>query len=250
MNTLLFLASAAGASAAEFCADRPGLATGTCIAAAGSPQAETSLVEWGHTKSASDQTNEFAIGATRLRFGIEENTDVQVAFTPFNYSHTDGEHSVSGVGDLYLAVKHRFIRGDTVQMAALPFMKLPIAKESIGNRKVEFGILLPTEIGLRAPWSLTITPEADWNANQDGSGHHWKLSVAASIGLDIAKNWSLALDGLIGMERDRVTRQDDAVGLSIAHQLRPNLQVDAETDLGLSSEEPGVRLVTGFAARF
>ena len=103
---------------------------------------------------------------------------------------------------------------------------------------------------MRAPWSLTITPEADWNANQDGSGHHWKESVAASIGLDIAKNWSLALDGLIGMERDRVTRQDDAVGLSIAHQLRLNLQVDAETDLGLSSEEPGVLLVTGFAARF
>ena len=100
----------------------------------------TSLVEWGHTKSASDQTNEFAIGATRLRFGIEENTDVQVAFTPFNYSHTDGEHSVSGVGDLYLAVKHRFIRGDTVQMAAFPFTKR-IAREGIDRQpQVELAI--------------------------------------------------------------------------------------------------------------
>lgn len=250
MNILIMLAAVVEAQSADFCADRPGLATGTCIASPGSIQIETSFVEWGIAKSRSENTREYAIGATRLRFGLGNNADVQVAFTPFARSHTSGENAENGVGDVYVGAKYRYHGDVAVQLAALAFVKLPVAKEPLGNGDVEFGLLLPMDASLTGPWSLTVTPEVDWNANEDRSGRHARLAIAGSIGFAVADDWSIALDGLFGRERDRTTRQEAVVGLSVAHQIRTNIQLDAEVDFGLTSDDPDIRLVTGFAARF
>lgn len=247
---LLLIAAASVNASPEFCAERPGLATGTCVVAIGAVQTETSLVEWGRSKQGSEVTREYSIGATRLRFGISENADLQVAFTPFNHSKTSGDGSARSVGDVFLGAKYHYFSNTKIQLAALPFIKLPVAKEPIGNRKVEFGLLMPVDILLSELWSLTLTPEMDLNANEDRGGHHARMAIAGSIGLDIADDWTVALDGLFGTERDRSTTQDAAIGVSIAHQLRPNVQLDAEADFGLTSDAPDLRLGTGFAARF
>src|SRR5215203_4771771 len=187
---LLILAAAARAEdPPAFCTDRPGLTTGTCTAAAGTFQLETSFVEWSH----SNDEEELAIGSSRLRYGIDGRTDVHVAIVPYIRGHESGPDSstVHGPGDLAIAIKHGLTPGNAlVAVALMPFVKLPTAPRRIGNGKWEGGVLLPIETSLGGPWSLTFTPEIDWSADGDGDGYHGRGALAATVGVDIDERWS------------------------------------------------------------
>ncbi len=248
---LLLALPAAPAAAADppaFCTDRPGLATGTCTAAAGSFQLETSLAEW----SRSDADRELLLGPSILRYGFDDRTEVQLGLTPFDHIRTIGGARHSGFGDVTVALKHRFSDPDAAtSIAVMPFVKLPTARDPIGNGRWEGGLLVPMQTPLGGPLSLTLTPEADWNADGDGNGHHARLSSAASLGLTLSPRWSAALDGQVGRERDGgVTAWDATVGLSAAFLTTPTFQLDTEVDFGLTSATPGTTLKTGFSARF
>ncbi|MEO7503643.1 MAG: transporter [Sphingomicrobium sp.] len=245
---LLMAAPAAAADPPAFCTDRPGLATGTCTAAAGTFQLESSLAEW----SRSDTGRELRLGPSVLRYGFDDRTEVQLGFTPFDQVRTFGAARHRGVGDVTVAFKHRFSDPDAAtSIALLPFVKLPTARDPIGNGRWEGGLLVPMQAPLAGPLSLTLTPEADWNANGDGNGHHARLSSAASLGLTLSPRWSAALDGQVGRERDGgVTAWDATVGLSAAFLATPTLQLDSEVDVGLTSGTPETTLKTGVSARF
>jgi len=61
-----------------------------------------------------------------------------------------------------------------VQLALIPFVKLPTAKRGIGNRKVEGGLAVPVSFGLGGI-TATLGPEADLLADGDGGGRHVAL---------------------------------------------------------------------------
>ena len=255
---LLLLLVAVPASAAEpaaFCTDRPGLATGTCTAAAGTLQIETSLFEWSRTRADGVRTDELLLGPSTLRFGIDGQTEVQLGIVPLDrtrVSWVGGINKASGFGDMTLAIKHRLGPSDSpVAIAFMPFVKLPTAPDPIGNGRWEGGLLVPMTTPLTGPWSLTLTPEVDWNTNSVGHGRHARLSAAASLGLDLSSRWSAAIDGLVGRERDGGTTAWDAVvGLSAAFLATPTFQLDSEVDFGLTQGTPATTLKSGFSARF
>ena len=72
---------------------------------------------------------------------------------------------VSGIGDVTVRYKRR-LTGDSspVQVALIPFIKLPIAKRGIGNRRVEGGLALPISITTGSPVTLVLGPELDFLA--------------------------------------------------------------------------------------
>lgn len=106
MRTMVLILAAALGVDADFCADRRGLATETCIVPARAVQIETSLVEHGRTKTRSEDTTDYSIGASRLRIGVSASTDLHLTFAPFFTLHSKGEHRVSGVGDVSFGIKH------------------------------------------------------------------------------------------------------------------------------------------------
>ena len=57
----------------------------------------------------------------------------------------------------------------------IPFVKLPTAKHSIGNGKVEGGLAVPISISTGGPVTLMLGPEVDLLADADGDGHHAAL---------------------------------------------------------------------------
>lgn len=235
-----------------FCADRPGLATGTCIVPVGKVQLETSFVDWSRTRSSGDTETSTLVGASRLRIGLREGSDLQIAFTPYADIRLRGgeKDHVSGVGDVTVAVKQSLVGRATWSVALLPFAKLPVAKRSLGNGKLEVGLLLPLEIDLGDSLSLTLTPEADLNADSDGDGYHLRAAIAGSLGVALDERWTVAVDGLWARERDDGLFREAAIGLSVARQIGDHAQVDAEVNAGLDSGSPDWRLVSGFAVRF
>jgi hypothetical protein len=166
----------------EFCTDRPGLSTGTCTAAAGTFQLESSFVAWSHSSG----EDELAIGASQLRYGLDRRTDMHLDLAPYIRARGGGEQGSThhGAGDLSAAVKHVVTsEGSLITIAVMPYVKLPIASRRIGNGKVEAGLFLPVEAPFLGPLSLTLTPEFDWNADGEGAGRHGRYSLAATLGV-------------------------------------------------------------------
>ena len=247
---LIFLLSSAAARAeapVEFCTDRPGLTTGLCLTAPGTFQLETSLVEWAET----DGQSEMAIAASVLRYGVSHRTDLHLGFTPYLRIEEDGE-THHGAGDVSIAVKHVLTSPDaTAGIAVMPFVKLPTASRQIGNGEWEGGLLVPVEMALSESWSLTFTPEFNWNADGDENGHHPRFALAATLAVDVNERWSASIDGLVGRERDGgYTSREAVVSGAIAYLMGEAVQVDVQADVGLARDSPDIALTSGIAFRF
>lgn len=255
MLMLLALAAAGPAQAPELCSDRPGLTTGTCTVEPGTFQVETSLVEWSRSRGQGAAEDDVAVVASRFRLGLGSRTDLHVVVRPYERSRVrdDGATSTAkGFGDVSLAVKHRLTAVDApVGVAVLPFVKLPTASKEIGNGRVEGGVLLPIDIALSPSLGLTLTPEADWSLDGDGSGYHMRHAVAASVGFGLGGAWSGGLEALIGRERDGgQTTREGQVGGTVSMLAGPGLQLDVQLDAGVARGSPDLALSTGFTKRF
>ena len=257
LSAALFLALAAQSSVAEapdFCTDRPGLETGTCIMPAGVIQLEASFADWTTDTFAGVRTSQWTVGDSVVRFGIGSASEIQIGWTPWQHvtTHDSGTHdSVSGIGDASLAYKVRLTRADApLALDLMPFVKLPLARRPLGNRRVEAGLVAPIDLALADRWTLTLSPETDWNADDDGRGHHLGLAGAIGLGFDVSERLSAGL--AIWAERDADpggTVHQAMAGAALAWVARPKLQFDIEADAGIGGAAPDLQLIAGVSIR-
>jgi len=263
-GALIILAACVGAapaaSAADapdpICADRPGLATPPCTVPAGMLQLEMGLVDWVHHRSAGVRSGDLAIGATTIKLGLTDRLHVELGIAPYVRSRVSfggARTTASGFGDLLLAAKYRLTGEEApVQVALRPFVKLPTAKPSLGNGKVEGGIVVPVSFAIPgSQLSLGLSPELDLNVDADGSGHHLATGQVVSLGMPLSARLSASLElaGYWNFDPEGTVRQY-AFGASAGYLLTNDIQLDAGVNLGLNRETPDVHAYAGFAFRF
>jgi hypothetical protein len=162
----MVLAAPYAASAEEpICTDRPAKANAICTVPAGYYQLESSLAGWSVTEVGGVRAEYLAIAPAVVKIGLSNRSDLQVAFTPHARLRVraGGEtNRTSGFGDIVVRYKHRFSRaGAPVQMALIPFVKLPAASRGLGNDKVEGGVALPIGFSLGRSVTAVLGPEVD-----------------------------------------------------------------------------------------
>ncbi len=248
--------AAAGADEAPICADRPGKATATCTVPAGHWQIETGLVDWSEQSDGSERDTATVVGETTLKYGITSSADVEVDITPAEWttSRIGPVHErASGFGDINLLFKQQLSSANApVQVTALPFIKVPVAKRSLGNGKWEGGLLVPIGYAIpNSPLSLALTPEFDWAADGDGHGHHLAMAQVASIGWQVSEQLNLSGEiwGAWDWDPAGTTRQASA-DAAVAYLAGKDVQLDAGANFGLNRSTPDVELYTGVAIRF
>ncbi len=258
MSFALALAAAAVATGAELppiCADRPAKATGTCTVPAGMLQFETGLADWSLTNEGGARAGLLTIGASTLKFGVSANSDFEIAFTPYARLTTSGPgtgSTTSGLGDLTFRYKWRATRdGAPVQVAAIPFVKVPTAAHDIGDGKLEGGLAVPVAFTLTGPVSVTLGPEADFLADVDGGGRHVALINVVNVSAPVAPRLTLAgeLWSSFNFDPAGTVRQASADG-ALAYAVSNELQLDAGANIGLTSATPDVELYAGISTRF
>ena len=153
----------------------------------------------------------------RIKYGLTDRSNIEVDFTPWQRAtnRLDGIHdSVSGFGDVNVLYKQELTPADApVQVDALPFVKIPIAKHSLGNGKWEGGILVPIGYSIpKSPLALALTPEVDWVADADGNGHHAAMAQVVSLGWAVTEKLSLSAEiwGAWDWDPTGTTRQASA----------------------------------------
>jgi hypothetical protein len=248
--------SAAAAESPPICADRPGKATSTCTVPEGHWQIETGIADWSLQKSAGERDTSLAIGETTIKYGLTDSADIEVDVIPWQRvtSRAGSLHdSASGVGDINILYKQQLTgSGSPVQLTAMPFIKVPTAKHSLGNGKWEGGVLVPIGYAVpKSPLSIGLTPEIDWVADADGHGHHAAMAQVVTLGWQANPklNLSAELWGQWDWDPAGTTRQASADG-SIAYLLSNDVQLDAGANLGLNKNTPDVELYTGVSVRF
>jgi hypothetical protein len=243
VSVVLLLAAAATAPDLTICADRPSKANGACTVPAGHWQLEISAVDWAH----SDDTDMTSVGQTFVKFGLGDNSDVEVAFTP--YVHAGHE---SGVGDTVVRYKQRLSHSDApVQAALIPFVKLPTATHSIGNGKVEGGLAVPLSGGIGNGLTLTLGPEIDALSDADGHGYHAALTNLVNLGWSATPKLSLSAELWNNLNFDPTgTQRMWSADASAAYLASDRVQIDAGANFGLNRATPDIELYGGVSLLF
>ena len=159
----------------------------------------------------------------------------------------------SGFGDTVLLYKRRVTAdGAPVEVALLPTVKIPTAKRSIGNGKVEAALLVPISYSLPGSrFSIGATPEADWIADGDGHGHHATMAQVVSLNWAATKRLSVSAElwGQWDWDSSGTVEQRSLDG-SAAYLVSNNVQIDAGANLGLTRDTPDLEIYAGASVRF
>ena len=219
-------------------------------------QVETTIAAWTHDKSGEVETEELAIGETAFNYGLTDRMDVEITIAPFGQVTVKaaGERERdSGFGDIRLRAKYRVTADSSpLQVAVLPFVKLPTAKRSMGNGKVEGGIAIPMQWSIPgSTLALILEPELDILADGDGDGYHAGMVQVVGLGLPLSSRFGVSADirAVWDWDPSGTTRQY-AAGASGAYLLSNDVQLDAGVNVGLNRETSDVQVYSGIAFRF
>lgn len=246
----------AGKMADPICADRPGKGSATCTTPAGHFQFETGLADWSLTKSGGTRKSDLKLGATSVKYGLNDRLHVEVSFTPLvrQTSRSSGGHSTSsGFGDTNVKLKQQLTADGAAFSAALyPYVKIPTASKRIGNGKVEGGLVVPLGLALgKSPFSLSASPEIDLAADGDGHGYHAAMAQTLSLGLQATPALSLSAElwGSWDWDPAGTTRKASLDG-SAAYRLGSEWQIDGGANFGLNRDTADVEVYGGVSMRF
>ena len=254
---LLVTGTAAAADEQPICPTRPGKSTAPCTVPAGHWQIETGLADWSLSKpGGGERDTSLAIGETTAKYGLTDRSDIEIDVTPYERmtSRVGGtRQSASGFGDVFVSYKQALTSGDAkVQFTLLPYVKIPTAKNALGNGMWEAGLLLPIAFNIgKSAFSVSLTPELDWTADADGRGHHAAMQQVASLGWQVNPKLNLSAEvwGQWDWDPAGTVRQYSADG-SVAYLVNNNTQLDAGANFGLNRNTPDVELYTGVSVRF
>jgi hypothetical protein len=248
------LSASARADDRDFCADRPGRGTPPCTLQPGDVMLEVGAVSLEREADALSTTDTLSLANSLLRVGVDDKTELQIGLA--GYTSAKSRDRVSGdvsrargFGDSYLAVK-RGLAAANGPVAVEAFVTLPTGHAPAGAGDWGAGVILPFQHDLPAGFQLALTPEVDAAVNASGHGRH--LAFGGVAGLSHALDKALSASGEIAAFQDQDPAGhalDARLAGSLAWQVARKLQLDFETDLGVTHAAPKEAFLFGFAVR-
>ena len=240
------------------CTDRPTKSNAPCSAEVGTFQLETDLFNGAFLRRDGVTTDVYLATNPTLKYGLTASVDLEANIAPYEvvrtHDKTGATSETDGVGDLYLRLKYNYLntKGDTLQLALIPYVKAPTARSGIGNGEVEGGLLAPIEVKLTDRLSLITVPEGDALADADGrGGRHFNTVQLVNLGYTLPHGVTLYAElwGDWNFDPARTVRQYSA-DAAVAWAVTKRLQVDAGLNFGLNRDTPGVQAYFGVSRKF
>ncbi|HEX3653569.1 MAG TPA: transporter [Rhizomicrobium sp.] len=247
-------ASAEAGDQTPICADRPTKSNNACAVDPGTWQLETDLFNGTFQRGGGVTTDTWLITNPTLKYGIAENWDVEASIAPYEIARTHdafGTRALDGIGDLFLKLKYDAIPQGEVQLGFIPYVKLPTARDGIGNGAVEGGVSVPVNITLSEVWSLGFSPEFDALKNANGNGRHFNTGQTVVVGYALPGDVTLNAE-MWGDWNDDPAGAPTQYSLDFAATklLTKTFQIDGGVNIGLNRATPDVQLYTGMATKF
>jgi hypothetical protein len=240
------------------CTDRPTKSTGPCTLDAGRLQVEVDLLDRTvqHVDGVRTRTDTFV--TPTLKLGVTRQLDVEVSYAPSIRveARTAGvTDTVQGGGDLVLRAKYNLVGADSgaLAIAISPFIKVPTARRSIGNGKLEGGVVMPVQYTTPDGVQLLTDPEVDILADADGRGTHLNLVNLISVTRPLTRTVSMSAELWTDTNFDpakTVVQASLDLGLAWVPASLPTWQVDGGVNFGLNRSTPVAQIYAGLSHRF
>ena len=240
----------------DLCPDRPGKDTSACTVDAGHFQIESDLVDGSFQHAGGVTTDTWLVADTLLKYGVSDDVDAEIDIPPLVILRAHDSRTtqvLAGFGDVVLRAKWAAIgnSGSDFAFALDPFLKLPTARNGIGNGAVEGGVAAPIAFTLPGGWSLGSTPEIDILKDTWDDGDHANVADVVSLGRNVSSDVSLGAEVWEDTNFDPATTTEAWSLDLVAAWLRDSqTQLDAGVNLGLNRHVPGVEAYCGYSRRF
>lgn len=236
------------------CADRPTKSYNACAVDPGTWQLETDLFNGTFARSGGTTADLYLITNPTLKYGVAQNWDVEASIAPYEILRVHdafGHQSISGIGDLFLRVKYDAVPDGPVQLGFIPYVKLPTARDGLGNGAVETGISVPINIALSDKWSLGFSPEFDALKDGFGKGRHFNTSQTVVVGYALPGDVTVNAEMWGDWSADPAgTSRQYSLDFGLSKLLAKSFQVDGGVNIGLNRNTPDLQVYTGLATKF
>ncbi|WP_369062296.1 transporter [Caulobacter sp. 73W] len=257
LSTFLGMTAAAALTAAEasaqeapICTDRPTKANATCTVVAGAWQVEADGVNFTRNKAGGVVAKTTAYGATTVKYGLSDKSDLQVTWTPYVESRVTGANKISGSGDVYVRYKQALKTGGRTTVSVIPYVKIPTAADGLGNDEVEGGVALPVSVALDG-FTLTFGPQADLLLDADGDGRHLAVTNLVNLARPISSTVTLYGELWTNTNFDPAdTVTQFSADAAVVWLAAPTLQFDVGGNFGLNDKTPDAQVYVGVSKRF
>lgn len=252
---MALIAAPAFADEPPICTDRPSKANSVCTVPQGRWQIEAEAYNLTRTE-AGGVTVEFAsVANTTVKYGLDSRSDVEVSWSPFveRTARVGGvTNRASGAGDAYVRYKRRLSPDSAaVDVAVIPFLKLPTARRVFGNGAFEGGVALPVSFPAPGGFSVALGPEIDLLVDADGEGRHANLVNLVNVSRPVTDRLTVIGEVWSAMNFDPSGRTGQAsADFALAWAVSGNAQLDAGANFGLTGDTPDWQIYFGASRRF
>lgn len=243
------------ADPAPICTDRPTKSTFACTVPKGMIQIESDVILWSRADTGGQRSDVLLYTNPTVKFGLTGSSDIQFNLAPLveARSRIAGQTVTQrGVGDLTVRFKQRLTGpGDLVQIAVVPFVKVPTAARGIGNREWEGGVATSVQVPVGAA-TLTMVPQFALLADSlEPADRHVEFQGLVNLAYPLAPRTTIAVEVWTAQNWDPSgTVRQYSADAAISYLLNNDLQFDVGGNFGLNRATPDLQLYAGISARF
>jgi hypothetical protein len=245
----------------ELSTDRPDQTESPFTVDAGHFQVELDFVNYTYDRDtaggADVRSRAWLFAPVNLKLGLLNCVDLQVMLDPQVRVRVEDRvarttEKASGFGDATTRLKVNIWGNDggKTALALMPFVKWPLSASSLRNGKTEGGLIVPLAVDLAEGWSLGLMTELDFVRNGANTGYdrEWVNSVTVSHDLAEKIGCYVELVAITGSAPGFKWQGQLDVGFTYA--LRPNVQLDAGCNFGVTKSAPDYQPFVGLSYRY
>jgi hypothetical protein len=249
--------AATSTALSSICTDRPTNSNAACTVDEGHWQYESDLFNGSFFREGGVTTDTYLVTNPTLKYGLTKSIDLEANIVPYEVVSTHDKSGAGGTlggpGDLYLRLKWNFYNSadGKLSIAAIPYVKAPVARMGIGDGAFEGGVIVPIDYKLTDKITLATVPEVDAFKNSVGEGRHVNTAQLINVGYSLPQNITVYGE-LWGDWNDDPVKEIDQYSADVAAAwgVTNYFQLDAGLNFGLNRYTPGVQAYFGVSQKF
>ena len=232
-------------------ADRPDFTESPYTVDAGHVQLEMSFVDYAFDND-NGRVHSLAFAPVNLKFGLTNGTDVQFVFDPYIHEHTEGGGTANGNGDFQVRLKMNLWGNDGGQTAfgIMPFVKIPVASDDLGNQHVDGGVIFSLGVELPHDWGLGVMLEVDAPFDESDNAYDVEFIHTAVVGHDLFGDLAGYCEYIGISSSDGDTHYQALIGAGVTYGLSENAALDTGVNVGLTEAADDVNVFSGITLRY
>lgn len=228
----------------ELSADRPDKTDCPFTVDAGHFQFELDFANLTYSRPNPERSNvrytAYEAAPMNVKVGLLNNLDFQLVYTSYRWEKTDdGDKGIverkSGFEGITPRLKLNLMGNDggSFALALIPFVKLPLSQEHLGNGSVEGGLGIPYAFDIPG-WDVGFQTGFHLNRNDSGNGYHTGFDNSVSIGHAVIAKLSVAAEFFSSVSTEGGTGWVGTVDTWLTYQISKNLRIDGGVYIGVT----------------